>query len=76
MAAGAYGMKMLKDFFNKTVNHLSGNEAANRSYSSAAKLVGLPKFENPELAEGFHMREDYFDQPIHPYVFFGRRVSE
>lgn len=75
IAAGAYGMKMLKDFFNKTVNHLSGNEIANKSYSSAAKLVGLPKFENPELAEGFHMTEEYFSQPVYPYVFFGKRVA-
>ena len=75
IATGAYGMRMLKDVFGKTIYHLGGSEFGNRAYVSAAKIGDLPEMENLEVAEGFHMNKEYFDQPIYPYMFFGKRVS-
>jgi hypothetical protein len=76
IAGGAYGMTMLKYLFNKTIYHGSGSEFANKAYASAAEIANLPKYENPGIEEGVHMQKDLFDQPIYPYVFFGKRVSE
>jgi hypothetical protein len=72
----AYGIKMLKEVFNKTIVHSAGSEIGNKTYSSAAEIASLPKYENVGIDEGIHMKKDFFDQPVYPYVFFGRRVSE
>jgi len=76
IAGGAYGMTMLKNIFNKTVYHASGSEFANKAYASAAEIANLPKYDNPGIDIGIHMKKDFFDQPVFPYVFFGRRVVE
>lgn len=75
-AGGAYGMTMLKDIFGKTVVHDSGNELSYKAYAGAAKIANLPIFKNTKIEDGFHMQKEFFDQPVYPHVFFGRRVSE
>jgi hypothetical protein len=75
-AGGAYGMTMLRDIFGKTVIHDSGNELSYKAYAGAAKIANLPMFKNTKIEDGFHMSKEFFDQPIYPYVFFGRRASE
>ena len=72
----AYGVKMLKEVFNKTIVHSAGSEIGNRVYSSASEIANLPKYENVGIDVGVHMKKEFFDQPVYPYVFFGRRVSQ
>lgn len=73
---GAYGMAMLRDVFGKTVIHESGPEIGNMAYLAAAKFGNLPIFKDTKIEEGFHMGKQFYEQPVYPYVFFGRRACE
>lgn len=73
-AATAYSFKIMNYLFNKNVVHLSGSEIANKAVLNAAK-IGNFDFEKADVEEGFHMKKEFFEQPVYPYVFFGRRVS-
>lgn len=68
-----YGGKCLKILFNKTLTHVYGSEAGNKLYSSA---FNVDPIEDTSVEQAIDLREDFFDQPIYPYVFFGRRVSK
>lgn len=71
----AYGITMIKHLFKQTIVHSGGNEFGNKAFANAAKMVNHP-YEDAKPEEGFHMQDKYFEQPVYPYVFFGRRVAE
>jgi hypothetical protein len=73
-AGVAYGVRMIGYLFNKEVVHSYGSEIGNKTYAAAAE-IGKLSFDGAEIEEGFHMKKEYFDQPVHPYIFFGRRFS-
>jgi hypothetical protein len=49
-----------------------GNNAGNSLMSSA---LGLDPTQMSTFEEGADLRQQFFDQPIDPYIFFGKRVS-
>lgn len=67
-----YGSKVLKHLFHKTLVHEYGSEIGNKMYSSAFKTNHV---KNTSVEQAIDLREDFFDQPAYPYVFFGKRVS-
>jgi hypothetical protein len=72
-AALYYGGKVIEHLTKKKLIRTSSiNNAANRLFSSAFDVELTKITVNPE-DPGF--REEFFDQPIYPYVFFGKRVS-
>lgn len=71
-AAVFYGARVLELYFNKNVLHTYGSSIGNRLYSSAFNVSNV---EDTPVETALDLREDLFDQPIYPYVFFGRRVS-
>ena len=73
-AATAYSFKIMNHLYNKSVVHLSGSEFANKAVLNASKMANFD-FEKADVEEGIHMKQEFFDQPVYPYVFFGRRVS-
>jgi GNAT superfamily N-acetyltransferase len=72
-AALLYGAQVLKHMFNKNFTHEYGSEIGNKLYSSA---FGAENAGNPEVGHSLDLREDFFDQPAYPHIFFGRRVSK
>ena len=68
-----YGSKVLKHLFKKTLTHEYGSEIGNKMYSSAFKTDNV---KNTAVEETIDLREQFFDQPAYPYVFFGRRVAK
>lgn len=67
-----YGSKVLKQIFNKNLVHEYGSEIGNKMYSSAFKIDNVY---NTPVEQTIDLREEFFDQPAYPYVFFGKRVS-
>lgn len=68
----SYGTKLLEYFMDTNAIHKYGSEIGNRLYTSA---FGVDLVEDTPVEDALDLREDFFDQPIYPYVFFGRRVS-
>ena len=68
-----YGAQALKYLFNKNFIHEYGSEAGNRLYSSA---FGINNVEDTKVEEKIDLREEFFDQPAYPHIFFGRRVAK
>ena len=66
-----YGAQVLKYLFNKNFVHKYGSLPGNRLYSSA---FNVDPIENTSMEEAIDLREQSFEQPIEPYIFFGRRV--
>jgi GNAT superfamily N-acetyltransferase len=67
-----YGAQVLKYMFDKNLVHEYGSEAGNRLYTAAFKDNPV---ETAAQEESLDLREEFFDQPIEPYVFFGKRAS-
>lgn len=67
-----YGAQALKYLFNKNFIHEYGSAIGNRLYSSAFNVESI---KDTSVEEAIDLKEEFFDQPIEPYVFFGRRVS-
>lgn len=67
-AALAYGSKSLKLLFNKNLIHKQGTESGNRMYASALDS------ENIASEKAVEVKQEFFEQPIDPYIFFGKRV--
>jgi GNAT superfamily N-acetyltransferase len=66
-----YGAKILEHFFNKTVSHEYGSQIGNKLYTSAFN-TNLVK--DTPIEGSIDLREEFFDQPAHPYIFFGKRA--
>lgn len=73
-AATGYYATLMKHKFNIKMVHLSGSEIANKATLNASKLFGI-NFGSAKIEKGIHMNKEFFDQPIRPYLFFGRRIS-
>jgi hypothetical protein len=73
-AATVYCFYLMKYGFNKKIAHLSGTDIANKAVVNASKIINVD-LGTAETEEGFNMRKEFFEQPVYPYVFFGRRVS-
>ncbi len=71
-AALAYGAKLLYFLFNKNLKHDYGPESGNRLFSAA---LNTDRIKDTPVEEALDLREELFDQPIYPYIFFGRMVS-
>jgi hypothetical protein len=67
-----YGSKTLKHIFDKNLVHEYGSEIGNKMYSSAFKTDNV---KNTLVENTIDLRQQFFDQPAHPYIFFGKRVS-
>jgi hypothetical protein len=67
----SYGAKVLKYMFSKNLIHEYGSEIGNKMYSSAFKVNNV---KNTSVEETIDLRDQFFDQPAYPYVFFGKRV--
>lgn len=74
-AATVYCFYLMKHGFNKKIAHLSGTDIANKAVVNASKIINVD-LGTAETEQGFNMRKEFFEQPVYPYVFFGRRVSE
>lgn len=68
-----YGSKILKTLFSKNLVHEYGNEIGNKMYSSAFKTDNVA---NTSAEQAIDLREQFFDQPAYPHIFFGKRVIE
>jgi hypothetical protein len=66
-----YGAQALKYLFNKNFIHEYGSELGNKLYSSAFNVEPI---EDTKVEEAIDLAEHFFDQPIHPSVFFGKKV--
>lgn len=66
-----YGAKILKHLFNKNLVHEYGSEIGNKMYSSAFNTNDV---KNTPVEENIDLREQFFEQPAYPYIFFGKRV--
>jgi GNAT superfamily N-acetyltransferase len=66
-----YGAQALKYLFNKNFTHAYGSKAGNRLYSSA---FGVDNVKDTPVEETIDLRDQFFDQPAYPYIFFGKRV--
>lgn len=66
-----YGSKVLRYLFGKNLVHEYGSEIGNKMYSSAFKVNNV---ENTPVEQTVDLREQFFIQPAHPYIFFGKRV--
>lgn len=73
-AATIYCFSLMKHGFNKKISHLSGSDVANRAVENASKVTNFD-FGVAEVEEGIHLNKEFFDQPVRPYIFFGRRLS-
>jgi len=73
-----YGIRSLKYLFDKEIIHKYGNELGNKMYYSAKKIFD-PDFNGDHIhdtaTESADLRQKFYDNPIYPYVFFGKRVS-
>lgn len=67
-----YGAQALKYLFNKNFVHEYGSPIGNKIYSSAFNVEPI---QDTPVEETIDLREEFFDQPAYPYVFFGKRVS-
>jgi GNAT superfamily N-acetyltransferase len=72
-ASTIYGTKIIDHYLNKKIHHNYGSEIGNRLYSSA---FNTDIIENTPTENAIDFREDFFNQPIYPYVFFGKRILE
>jgi GNAT superfamily N-acetyltransferase len=70
-AALAYGSKCLKLLFNRNLDHKYGPKSGNRLFASA---LNTEPVEDTSVEKMVDLKEEFFDQPIDPYIFFGRRV--
>lgn len=70
-AALLYGSKSLKFLFNRSLDHKYGPESGNKLFASALKTKLI---ENTPVEDTIDLREQFFDQPAYPYIFFGKRV--
>jgi GNAT superfamily N-acetyltransferase len=73
-AVTIYCFHLMKNAFNKKISHLSGSEVANKAVTNASNITNFD-FGTAEEEGSFNMRKEFFEQPLSPYVFFGRRVS-
>lgn len=72
-AALYYGANLLEHLYDKSFDHKYASEIGNKIYSSAFDVMSDV---DSTSIEAIHLREEFFEQPAYPYVFFGRRVSE
>jgi GNAT superfamily N-acetyltransferase len=71
-AALSYGSKSLKTLFNKNLQHKYGPENGNRLFAHA---LNIDRIENDaSVQETVGLAKEFYDQPIDPYIFFGKRV--
>jgi hypothetical protein len=70
-SALAYGSKSLKLLFNRNLQHKYGTEIGDRLFTSALKLESV---ENATADKAIELKEEFFEQPLDPYIFFGKRV--
>jgi hypothetical protein len=76
-AATAYSFLIMNYLYSKNVVHLAGSEIGNKAVVNAAKMGNFDfDLEKAEVEEGFHMKEEFFEQPVYPTVFFGKRMSK
>jgi GNAT superfamily N-acetyltransferase len=72
-AALAYGSKSLKLLFSRNLDHKYGPESGNRLFASA---LNTERVEDASVEKTVGLQKEFFDQPIDPYIFFGRRVMQ
>jgi GNAT superfamily N-acetyltransferase len=70
-AALSWGLKYLKFLFDRSLHHEYGPEHAN---SIVAAAFDTKPIKNTPVEETIDLREQFFEQPAHPYIFFGKRV--
>jgi hypothetical protein len=70
-AALAYGSASLKLLFNKNLIHKQGTEIGNKMFESALNSDNSKHYAVQNAVE---VKEELFDQPTDPYIFFGKRV--
>jgi GNAT superfamily N-acetyltransferase len=73
-AATIYCFYLMKHGFNKKIVHLSGSEVANKAVTNASKSINFD-FGTAKTEEQSYLKKELFDQPVYPYIFFGRRIS-
>jgi hypothetical protein len=66
-----YGANALKYLFDRNLIHEYGSEIGNRMYSAAFDTDNV---EDTPVENAIDLKEQFFDQPAYPYVFFGKRI--
>jgi hypothetical protein len=69
-AALFWGAQSLQYMFDKKLVHEYGNEIGNKLYVSAFNVDSV---ESTKSEDTIDLREEFFNQPAYPYVFFGKR---
>jgi hypothetical protein len=69
-AALQYGAQFLQYMYDKKLIHKYGNEIGNKLYSSAFNVDSV---DDTRSEDAIDLKEEFFNQPAYPYVYFGKR---
>jgi len=73
-AALFYGATLLEHLYDKKFDHAYGSKIGNKVHASAFNVDYT--VEATDESSSLDFKKEFFDQPLYPHVFFGRKASE